>query len=327
LATLLIPSLCLLSENDAAFAAEQPVKIRVLSSWSTDYLYVKEWLVPYVQRLNQRGGGRLQVAWVGPEAVPPFEQLKPLSAGLFDMLYTHSAYHMGEIAAAVGLDLVSALPRDRRSSGFYELLDEAYRKVNAKVLGLSFGAVGYHFVLKKELNKADFTGLKLRTSPFYDPLVNGLGGSTVRVAPGEIYSALEKGVVDGAAWPVLGALDYKWYEVAKLQLRPQFGEVIELVLFNSDAWNKIPKDLQGLIVQVTKEMEEDGYKALTAKVIEEEKKLVSLGMKLNVLPPAEGDKLLKTYYDRTWEGIVLKHSPDFGPKMKKIADELMKKNK
>lgn len=325
MAMFLIPLSYLLPES--AMAADPPIKLKVLSSWSPEYLYIKEWLIPYIQRLNQKSGGRLQVSWVGPEAVPPFEQLKPLSAGLFDILFTHSAYHMGEVAVGVGLDLIKATPSERRAIGFYELLDEAYKKVNARVLGLSYGAVGYHFILKKELPKADFTGLKLRTSPFYDPMVNALGGATVRIAPGEIYSSLEKGVVDGAAWPVLGALDYKWYEVANFQLRPQFGEVIELLLVNLGTWNKMPKDLQNLITQITKEMEEDGYKALTAKVKGEEQKLVNLGMKLNVLPPAEGEKLLKTYYERTLEGIVMKHSPDFGPKMKKLADDFVKKSK
>jgi hypothetical protein len=50
-------------------------------------------------------------------------------------------------------------------------------------------------------------------------------------------------------------------------------------------------------------------------------------MKLSVLPPAEADKYIKTYYDRTWEEIVLKYSSDSGPRLKKLVDEFVKKNK
>jgi TRAP-type transport system periplasmic protein len=308
-----------------AFAAEQPVKLKILASYGVDYKYVPVWLVPYVERLNQRSGGRLQVSWVGPEAIPPFEQLKPLSAGLFDMLYTNAAYHLGEVAVAMGLNLITATPKDRRAAGFYELIDDAYKKVNAKLLGLSCGAAGYHYILKKELAKADFSGLKIRTSPFYDPMMKALGGATVRLAASEIYSSLEKGVVDGTAWPVMGALDYKWYEVTKFQLRPQFGQVNELVLVNVDTWNKLPIDMKNLITKVTMEMEEEGYKNLTEAYKAEESQLISLGLKLNVLPKAEGDKFLKTYYDRTLEETVLKLAPDHGPKLKNLTEQLMQK--
>jgi TRAP-type C4-dicarboxylate transport system substrate-binding protein len=309
-----------------SYAAEQPIKLKVLSSWTPEYLYVKDWLVPYIQRLNQRSGGRLQLSWVGPEAVPPFEQLKPLSAGLFDMLFTHPSYHMGEIAVAQGLDLVKGPPKERRAFGFIDLVDEAYgKKSNAKYLGMSYGIGGYHFILKKEIQKADLTGMKIRATPYYDPMIRALGGVTVRVAAGEIYSALEKGVVDGAGFPVFGAFDYKWYEVSKFQLRPAFGEVVDCLLVNLDSWNKVPKEMQNLIVQVTKEMEEEGYKTLTTRMREEEEKLVGLGMKLNTLSPAEGEKLIKIYYERTWDEIVLKHSPDYGPKLKALSDKFIAK--
>jgi TRAP-type C4-dicarboxylate transport system substrate-binding protein len=322
-----VPLSGLFSGGNTALAADQPVKLKVLSSWTSEYLYVKEWLHPYIQRINQRSAGRLQISSVGPEAIPPFEQLKPLSQGLFDMLFTHPSYHIGEIAVGQGMDLVKGTPKARRAAGFMELLDEAYKKVNAKYLGMSYGIGGYHYILKKELHKADFSGLKIRATPYYDPMVRALGGVTVRVAAGEIYSALEKGVVDGAGFPVFGALDYKWYEVSKFQLRPAFGEVVDCVLVNLDSWSKLPKDLQNLIMQVTMEMEEEGYKDLTTKMKEEEDKLVGLGMKLSVLPPAEADKYIKTYYDRTWEEIVLKYSSDSGPRLKKLVDEFVKKNK
>jgi hypothetical protein len=48
-------------------------------------------------------------------------------------------------------------------------------------------------------------------------------------------------------------------------------------------------------------------------------------MKLNVLPPAEGEKIIKAFYNRTWDELVLKHAPEFGPKLKKLTDEFIKR--
>ncbi len=242
-------------EGDVLLAAEQPVKLKVLSSWTPEYLFVREWLIPYIQRLNQNSKGRLEVSRVGPEAIPPFEQLKPVSTGLFDMLFTHASYHSGEIAIGNGMDLVKGTPKERREAGLVEFIEKAYqnKKLNVKYLSVSCGEFGFHYMVKKELKKADFTGLKIRTTNFHDPLAKALGAATVTIAPAEIYSSLEKGVVDAMVWPVVGALDYKWYEVVKFQLRPKFGYLTEQLLMNLDSWNKLLKDLQNYITKETSE--------------------------------------------------------------------------
>jgi len=195
--------------------AQKAIEWRMISSWGPDHPQVKRFLIPFVDEVNKRAGGKFKVSWVGPEAVPAFEQLKPVREGVFDASYTHSAYHMGEITVGTGMDLFQASAKQRRDAGLYKILDEAYRK-KAKVIYFATcgDGVGYHLMLRnRKIDKADLTGLKIRTSPFYDPMVKSLGGAPVRIAGGEIYTALEKGVVDGACWPSIGALDYKWYEV------------------------------------------------------------------------------------------------------------------
>ncbi len=317
-------------ERDIVLAADQPIKLRVLSSWGPEYAFVPVWLDLYINKLNQKSGGRLQVSRVGPEAVPTYQQLKPLSAGLFDMLYSHPAYHMGEISSGTGGDTFKGTAKERRAFGFLELLNTEYKKVNAKVLGLSNGDVGFHFLLKKELQKADLTGLKIRSTPIYDPLVKALRGSSVVSAPADVYTILEKGIADGAVWPTIGALDYKWYEVTKFMTRPPFGNIVELVLINLDTWNKLPKDVQNIIEQITKETEEEGYKALSESNRLEEQKLISLGMKLNVLPPGEGEKFQNVFFETNvihLSSVSLKRSPDFFPKIKALIDKFVSTHK
>ncbi len=316
-------------ERDIVLAADQPIKLKVLVAWEPVHSWVKVWMLPcFINKLAQKGGRDLQVSWVGPEAVPTYQQLKPLSAGLFDILLTHAAYHMGEVSAGAGQDAFKGSAKERRAFGFLELMDTEYKKVNAKVLCLvNGGEVGMHFLLKKELRKADFTGLRIRSTPIYDPLIKALGGSSVVSAGVDVYPMLEKGIVDGAAWGTVGALDYKWYEVTKFMLRPTFGCITSMVLINLDTWNKLPKNLQNLVEQTAKEAEEEGYKAMAEYNKAEEQKLISLGMKLNVLPPDEGKKLQDVFYETTWADLSLKHSPAFGLKMKTLADKFIQTHK
>jgi TRAP-type C4-dicarboxylate transport system substrate-binding protein len=308
----------------ACSAADEPINIKVLSSWGTDQAYTRLFLVPWVERINERSGGKIEATWVGPEAVPPFEQLQPLSMGLFDVLYTHSAYHTGEIAIGVSMDLVKGRVSDKRSAGFLDILDEGYQRVDAKVLGVNALGVGYTVMLKNKIDKADFSGIKLRTTPSYEPMVKALGGASVRLSTPENYSALEKGVVDGVCNTALTTIDLKLYEVAKYQLRPFYGEVTQMFLANLDSWSKWPKDVQDLIIEVTKEMEEESREKLIKYFDDRVADLVGSGdLVINELPESEAKKFTKTYYDRSWEEIVLKFEPELGPKMKEIADKFI----
>jgi TRAP-type C4-dicarboxylate transport system substrate-binding protein len=180
-------------------------------------------------------------------------------------------------------------------------------------------------MLKKKIDKADLTGLKIRTSPFYDPMIKDLGGAPVRIAGGEIYTALEKGVVDGACWPAMGALDYKWYEVAKYMVRPRFGEPVELILVNLNSWNRLPKDLQDLLTKIATEIEAKGRAAMVSSFENEEKELQKRGMELLLLPAKEAEKYLNAFYERSWEELILKRDSEFGPRLKEAVDRMRKK--
>ena len=94
----------------------------------------------------------------------------------------------------------------------------------------------FHIYLNKKIDKLDFTGLKIRVTPVYKDIVEALGGTTVTTAPGEVYTALERGVVDGYGWPVTGIFDLGWEKVTKFRLEPAFYSVEVNVLVNLDTW-------------------------------------------------------------------------------------------
>ena len=76
----------------------------------------------------------------------------------------------------------------------------------------------------------DIKGMRVRGNPLYRPLIEKLGGSMVNLQVGEVYSAMQKGTIDGAFGPVTGSLDYKWHEVGKYSMRPNFGYIYQFFL-------------------------------------------------------------------------------------------------
>ena len=97
----------------------------------------------------------------------------------------------------------------------------------------------FHIYLNKKIDKLDFTGLKIRVTPVYKDIVEALGGTTVTTAPGEVYTALERGVVDGYGWPITGIFDLGWEKVTKFRMEPAFYSVEVGVLVNLDAWKSL----------------------------------------------------------------------------------------
>lgn len=67
--------------------------------------------MPFAQMVSEASGGASSVSLTGPEAVPPFEQLQPVAAGVFDILFTSGAYHSNEIAAGMVMDAVPGRSR------------------------------------------------------------------------------------------------------------------------------------------------------------------------------------------------------------------------
>ena len=97
----------------------------------------------------------------------------------------------------------------------------------------------FHIYLNKKPDKLDFTGLKIRVTPVYKDIVEALGGTAITTAPGEVYTALERGVVDGYGWPVSGIFDLGWDKVTKFRLEPAFYSVEVNVLVNLDTWKSL----------------------------------------------------------------------------------------
>lgn len=324
---LIMGSILLLSGSFPSVAqAQKTIEWKMLISWGSELPAVQDFCLSFIEKVNQRAGGRMKISWVGPEGVPSFEQFKPVREGLFDALFTVPAYHSNEISLGNGMTLITASAKERRSAGLFKIMDEAYRKkANVTYLTGMPDGVGFQLILRKKIERADLTGLKIRSSPMNDPMIKTLNGVPVRIDRGEIYTALEKGLADGMVTSAVGLLEYHYYEVVKYLIRPLFGEVVNTILVNLNSWNRLPKDLQDLLTKTAVEIEEEGRAATIKRYEIEQKELQKKGMESLVLPPKEAEKYLNAFYESTWEELVLKPNPEFGPRLKEACDRIRKK--
>ena len=285
-------------------ALAQTKTLKLLSSWDRTTYAAFEAALAFQDEVKKVSGGKLEIDIKGPETVPPFQQIQPVSAGVFDMLFTHGVYHAGSKGLALVADAIEPDLEKRRTSGVIDYLDKYYQKNNKlTMIALSImGTHGYAFVSRDGLSPdGDFKGQKIRATQSYFGVIKLMNGTPVVIPGPETYSAMEKGVVNGAVWPAAGVYTMKWYEIAKYRVRPSFGTSNEPLLFNMAAWSKLTAEEQKWIRGAGRATEEYMLKEGDVTLAKEDAELDKLGMKILQLPPDKAEQIKKTFAASLWE--------------------------
>lgn len=280
-------------------AAQQ---FRMLSSWDSTNVYNGAMLVPFVEGVQAASKGKMTFRVSGPETVPSFEQLEPVSSGVFHFLFTHGAYHFGTTPALTLLEGFEGDLDKVFDSGLFDKLDKHYQTRNLKLIMLTVSPEGaYHMVLRDPVNaQGDLAGKKIRGVANYAGVIDMLNGVRTVLPVSDIYTGLEKGLIDGTSWPIVGALDYRWTEVAKYLLRPGFGVNYQPIFMNLDAWNALSKDNQEILMSVARKIERDWIDGAVELWKKEEEALLKSGAQITEMGP-EQKKQLRAAWS---EGLV-----------------------
>lgn len=275
--------------------------MQMLTSWSSTYPVI-EVAQDFADMVKTASDGEMTIELRGPETVPPFEQLEPVAAGVFDLVFTHPAYHTGTTGIALGLEATDGDPQKRRDVGAWDAVDAQYGKLGLKLISLPVsGKEGFMILLKEPVGEdGGLKGRKIRAAPIYQPLIEALGGSAVVLPPAEIYSALDRGVVDGAVWPIFGPLQFKWYEVAPYMMRPTFGVVTHQIFMNKDKWDALSAEDQAIMLKAGADLEKAAYQEFTDRASAELDAMEKAGAKYTDLGATQKAELDKIWRDGVW---------------------------
>jgi TRAP-type C4-dicarboxylate transport system substrate-binding protein len=281
----------------------QATELRTLASWDDTHPARRILLSTYLKNVETASKGELTFKLSGSETVPPFEQLQPVGAGVFQLLFTHPGYHIGVTPYLISIDGFRGDSKTLREAGAYELIDKHYQRFGVKLMFAtkSIEESGFQIILRQPVGSSgDLTGRKIRGTQNYAGVVSLLHASPVVLPPAEVYSALEKGVVDGAAWPAIGVLDYKWNEVARYLMRPMFGSSTYYLFINLNTWNGLSKSQQAVLMDEGQKIGDfwDPEWLRLSKL--EQDKLVAAGSKVTEVGPGLGSKLSAAFADGLW---------------------------
>jgi len=307
-------TLCLVT---AGGVVAEEVTLKAVSAFAEGTRFSKNF-ESFVEKINKEGKGLVQINYIGGggKVMSPFEVGNAVRGGVIDMANVTGAFYTNLMPEADALKLTERTIQELRKTGGWEYINKLHNeKLNSYFLARQGDGAPFHLYLTKKIDKPDLTGLKIRVTPVYRAFFVKLGATVTRTAPGEVYTALERGVVDGYGWPIQGILDLGWQEVTKYRVDPGFYEVDVNVLVNLNKWNSLAAEQQAFLKKMGAWLE--SLNAENAKINQEEmQKQAAAGIKTITFSPNVNKQFVETAYTAGWDK-VMEVSPKEGPELKR----------
>ena len=282
-------------------------KISAVHAFPTFLVYTKTFLA-MVEDLNARGKGILEIeVRGGPEAIGMFQQPAAVRDGVVDMVHTPGSFYGKNVPEIDAMVASRVTPMEARANGGAALMDKAHQeRFNVKHLGWIDGGIKFHIYMNEEpkfdpdTGILDLTGVKLRDNPIYHAFFEALNATTASMPATEVYAALEKGVVDSAAWTEIGLMQLKWDEFMKYRVDPEFYNTDLGVIMNLDSWNGLSDASKKIITETIIEWEAKSYADRQVDRVNDANELQRRGMKFIEHAPGAAEAYIKIAEDAAW---------------------------
>lgn len=208
-----------------------------------------------VERIAERTNGQVtieissfpELGLAGPDT------LRLVEDGTLGMVEIYSGYIGGDLPIVDVANLWGVIGDNDTNWKTIEAVQGPIHKIieersNGVVLAESYYGNNYYYTSKKISSPADLEGMKIRShSTVLGDLIDGMGGDAQFVAFSEVYTALERGILDGAVTCGPCGAGLRWFEVSDYLNGPIISIGVTYITVNKDRWDAIPADLQAIM--------------------------------------------------------------------------------
>ncbi len=267
----------------------------------------------WADQVQARSGGRIVFTdfyWLGA-LTRAGEELEAIEVGLAQAGSIQYPYYVGKLPLGnwnypvpFGPGPEVVMKASQRLFDEIPALRAELERYNQKIIFLNVIDT-YNLTSKKPIvNLEDFKGLKIASIGAYHPKILKDAGATATAMPvGERYEALSSGIVEAEFLPWDISYAYKFHEINKHATFVDMGSNMPVVLtVNRDFWNRLPPDLQDLMLQVGKEAMQLNIDIITKKRAEALAAWKAAGVTIHTMPEAERAKwaALLPDYPKLW---------------------------
>src|SRR5262252_7848519 len=309
----------------AQAATADEITLKAITAFAEGTTYSKPF-ERFIARVNEAGKGVVHINYIGgPKAMPPFEVGNALKGGVVDLANATGAFYTNVMPESDAWKLTERPMAELRRNGGYDAMAALYaQKMNAIFLARLVDNNPFHLYLNKPISAPELTGLKLRITPVYRDFFQALGATVVQTAPGEVYTALERGVVDGYGWPITGVFDLGWNERTKFRVDPGFYSAEVSILINKNSWDRLNEAQKDVLRRSAERGEAEAVAEFASENEREISRQAAAGIKTIKFEGAMGSAYLAKAYQAGWDGII-RQSPSTGPKLKEFFQAITSK--
>ncbi|MFH1123823.1 MAG: TRAP transporter substrate-binding protein [Pseudomonadota bacterium] len=241
------------SNPPAISAAEKPINLK-FAYWMPTKHTLHRVFEKYANEVKALTNGRVQITlYPGGALGGPMEQWDMALGGIADISFFMPGYTAGRFPLTTVFDLpligggTCTVNTALAQAVFDEYLAKEYEEAKMLFFFVS-EPFTFHMSKKKVQNMADLQGLKFRSSgAVQSAMVKELGGTPVTMPITEVYTSMEKGVLDGVVTAFTAMVSYRLYDVSKYSIRAGLTASPMAVAMNKKRWNSLPPDIQGIL--------------------------------------------------------------------------------
>ncbi|MBM4195796.1 MAG: hypothetical protein FJ197_01675 [Gammaproteobacteria bacterium] len=304
-------------------AAAEEVRLRLGSAWSSRQNFTADFL-RYVDAVNAAGRGVVRIDFLGgPEVIPEQQMLYALRRGAIDMVFGGMTYFLGQLPEGDAIYGATISPEQARVSGALDALQPYWAsRANARLIGWVQTGIGSQVFLREAPplradGLPDLDGLLIRTSPSHREFVKSLGGRPVQIPLSEVYTALERGLVQGFAFTSIGVPDLGVNRFIRSRIDPPVQRLAMCLQINLDAWARLAPEGRALLVSEAIRYERGNRERFARLEAEEAAALEAAGVRALVLPPAQREAWERLALESTWNRFA-KRAPASAAKLKPL---------
>ncbi len=262
----------------APAGAAEKVRLTIISGNTHHYAPVGAAIKAFIPKVDEilARTGKYKVSWIqgfGGQIVKVRGELDGVQAGLGDLGVVPGPFHpskmslyqVGYVTPFTSLDVQTTTDGMHHLFETFPEMGKQMHRFNQTVISITGTAENYALWTKKQVTKFDdLKGMKVGAVGSNFPWVSAAGATPVTIKGlSTMYNSLKAGVYEGAALWQQAMAAFKFCELTPYHLDTSFGAIANAVLtYNHDSWAKMPREVQGAIMEAAKTWTDGANKAI-----------------------------------------------------------------
>ena len=272
-------------------AASAKIELNLVYPFPDFLIYTKQ-CKQLAADITKAAEGKLAINVLPFNSIKMFQQPPAVRKGRVDMVCTPYAFFARAVPENEAVSTSASNPETVRANGGLAMLDELQQKYfGVKNLGWTSSGGRFRIYMENapkfnDKGMLDLAGVKLRDNPIYGAFFRAMNATTHPLPAPQVYSALEKGVVNAAAWATIGLKGLKWDKFLRHAVEPEFYHTDIGWFINLKKWNSLDAGLRKLVQDMVIANEKAARKVLLEESKTERATLAKEGMKFHTVPAA-----------------------------------------